>query len=97
MNQVKVRRANVILRVNENQVDAYLAKGFGLLNDEGHIVKTAVPTDIQSLQKAYRTHVAKIQKLEAELDALKKPTVSGTESVEEESTPKRKRSRKLED
>lgn len=70
--EVKVRRANVILRVPKEQVKEYLAKGFDVLDDNGNVAQASVPNDVNVLKQAYIEHTNRIKELEELLDAVKK-------------------------
>ena len=75
---VKVKRGNVVLRVEEIEVNKYMAKGFSVIDGNGNVVRQSVPTEIGQLQKAYSEHMqllkekdTEIANLKAELNALK--------------------------
>jgi len=74
----QVQRANVYLTIEEAEIPKYLAKGFNLLDASGRVVKQSVPTDIDTLQKAFIEHEAEISKLKSEIQALKSAGVEKT-------------------
>ena len=76
---VKVERGNVVLNVKDDVVDHYLALGYNVVDEQGRIIKTAIPTSLGALQAAYVANQAKIADLEAEIEKLK---------AEKESKPK---------
>lgn len=86
---IKVKRANVVLTVDDDKKDYYLAKGFNIYSQDGELLEEAIPVDIGVLQKAYVMQKAKIKALEAEIDALKAQPV--------EAVAKKTRSKKIED
>lgn len=68
---VKVERGNVVLDVKDDVVDHYLALGYNVVDEHGRIIKTALPTNLGTLQAAYVAHEAKIEELKAEIESLK--------------------------
>lgn len=76
---IKVKRANVVLTVDDDKKDYYLAKGFNVYSQDGELLEEAIPVDIGVLQKAYVMQKAKIKALEVEIASLKdKPIVEKT-------------------
>ena len=71
MNTIKVRRANVILQVPEEQRKEYLAKGFDVVDENNNVVEYTVPSDLNTLKVAYSNHIKEIEKLQAENKKLK--------------------------
>ncbi len=69
---VRVRRANVVLRVPEYDVNKYYAQGYSILDEAGNVVKASVPNDLGTLQTAYVRNAERIKDLEAEVAELKK-------------------------
>lgn len=67
MSEIKVRRANVILRVSEEQKAEYLAKGFDVIGENGAVVESTVPSDINVLKKAYADHLKEIEELKKQI------------------------------
>jgi len=86
----KVRRANVVLTIKEEQVQRYVDQGYDVINENGDVIKKSVPKDIGTLTKAYHDHLAEIDKLKAEIATLK--AQQKEKSVSDEEKPKRKRS-----
>lgn len=68
---VKVERGNVQLDIKEDAVDHYLALGYNVVDEQGRIIKTALPTGLGTLQAAYVVHETKIADLEAEVEKLR--------------------------
>ena len=86
---VRVERGNVVLDIKDDVVDHYLALGYNVVDEQGRIIKTAIPTSLGALQAAYVANQAKIADLEAEIEKLK---------AEKESKPKSaKKSKKVEE
>lgn len=71
---MKVRRANVVLTVTENEMEKYLARGFTILDDSGKVIKKPIPNDVNALRKAYIEHEAEIAKLKAKIEQLEAQT-----------------------
>ena len=71
MNIIKVRRANVILQVPEEQRKEYLAKGFDVVDENNNVIEYTVPSDLNTLKTAYSNHIKEIEKLQAENKKLK--------------------------
>lgn len=72
MQKVRIRRGNVILRVDELDVQRYLNMGYDVTDDHGNIVKAAVPTDYGTLRKLYVENTEKIKLLEEQIADLTK-------------------------
>ena len=66
-----VQRMNVILDVPDDEVDYYMTSGYSVIDGNGKVIKETMPTDVATLQKCYRDHVAEIEKLKAEITKLK--------------------------
>lgn len=95
-----IRRANVILTVNEDQVERYLDSGYSLIDENtGEVIKesTGVPQDLTTLRDAYVNHKRQIAELKARLAKYEKPVEDveeepeTEEEVPDEEAPKRKR------
>ncbi len=87
---MKVRKANVVLTVTENEINKYLARGFTVYDDSGKIIAKPIPRDVGSLTKAYIEHEAEIKALKEKIAKLE------TQSTETEK-PKRTRAKKVEE
>jgi hypothetical protein len=66
-----MKRANVILNVNEAEVQYYMDLGFNQIDDTGNVIKESIPNDLNTLKMAYTEHVNKIAELEQEITDLK--------------------------
>lgn len=80
MNEIKVRRGNVILRVSENELAKVKARGFDVLGADGKVVEASVPNDVGILKKAFTDHTNEIKRLKEiiqekndEIEKLKAP------------------------
>lgn len=81
---IKVRRANVILDIDEAQKSEYLTKGFDVVNEEGKVLEEATMTnDVGALHKKLAEALEKIKALEKENAKLKGKIASKKESVDE--------------
>jgi len=97
-----VQRANVYLEVSDNLLDYYVGIGYNVLDDNGNVIRATVPTDLATLQNAYREHEAKIKELEATIEMLKQNSAKSVKNdvqsvenvVDEEIVEKKKRTRK---
>jgi hypothetical protein len=61
---VKVRRANAILEVAEEDVDRYYGMGYDILDENENVAKNTIPSDLTVLKAAYGEHIKKIDLLE---------------------------------
>lgn len=84
----KVKRANVVLRIKDNQVQRYLDNGYVQINEAtGEVMTSPVPTDLATLKSCYVKHKQKIAELEEEIAKLKaekpveKPAKKSTKSA----------------
>lgn len=68
---LKVKRANVILRIPDVDKQHYIDKGYSVIDEHGVIIEAAVPKDIDSLQKAFVESQEEIKRLNAEIEFLK--------------------------
>lgn len=68
---IRVRRANVVLDVPEEQKSEYLGKGFDVIGDNGKVIEHTVPSDVNTLKASYSNHLEKIAVLEKENEKLK--------------------------
>ena len=62
---VRVERGNVVLKVKEHEVQRYLTLGYNVTDDDGNVLKGAIPNDLGTLQKHYIESKKKIEELEA--------------------------------
>lgn len=67
---VRIERGNVVLDVKEDAVDHYMALGYNVVDEQGRIIKTAIPTNLGTLQAAFINSEAKIADLEAKVKEL---------------------------
>ena len=62
---VRIERGNVVLKVQDYEVPRYLKLGYNVTDDEGKILKEALPNDVGTLQRFYVEHKKRIEELEA--------------------------------
>lgn len=65
-----VKRANVVLEVEEESIPYYISQGYSVLDDKGKIVVQAIPNDLGELRKFYVEATAKIEQLEKRIAEL---------------------------
>ena len=78
MANVRVRRANVILDVTEDEVAKYLSNGFDVVDQAGNVVQKSthgrgeaeLRKDLEELQAKYDKLKAENEDLKSKLDAL---------------------------
>lgn len=68
---LKARKANVVLKIEDDEVKRYLDLGWNVYDTKGHLVKEAIPSDLGVLKMAYVNHTNEIAKLKAEIAKLK--------------------------
>lgn len=66
-----VQRANVVLKVRDEEVDKYLARGFSLLNENGEVIRSATPNDLATFKEAYIRQSKEIEDLKEQIEELK--------------------------
>lgn len=66
-----VQRANVVLKVRDEEVDKYLARGFSLLNENGEVIRSATPNDLATFKEAYIRQSKEIEDLNSQIEELK--------------------------
>ena len=91
---IKVRRDNVILRIEPEQKAYYMGLGYNVVDNAGKVVEETIPTDIASLQRFYKdaksqidTLKSRIEELEEENARLKKAKPAKKEVVVAEPEP----------
>lgn len=67
MGKAFVKRANVLLEVEDFEVDRYIDLGYNLVTENGQVLKRCIPSDLGTLKQAYINHSSKIKELEKEL------------------------------
>lgn len=68
---LKAKRLNVILRINDNQADYYVSKGYTVYTEDGTVVKVPEGNDIELLKKQNDAYVKEIALLKEEIAKLK--------------------------
>lgn len=66
----RIQRGNVVLHVKEYEVSRYLTLGYNLTDEDGNVIKSALPNNLATLQQAYLDQQAKIAELEATIAQL---------------------------
>ena len=67
---VDVKRGNVVLTINAELVDRYVAKGYDLIDKTGNVIKKSVPTDLDSLKAAYERQLSENKQLKEQIASL---------------------------
>lgn len=62
---VRIERGNVVLKVQEHEVQRYLTLGYNVTDDNGNVLKEALPNDLGTLQRYYVENKKRIEELEA--------------------------------
>lgn len=83
----RMKRGNVVLRVEDYEVEHYRLLGYAVTDDSGVVLQNAIPNDIVSLKAAYTERGERIAELEsivakltAEISALKKKKTTTSKS-----------------
>lgn len=63
---VQIKRGNVRLKVPRDEAERYYSQGYDIVDKSGKVLKTSVPNDLGTLQKAFIDNAARIKELEAE-------------------------------
>ena len=93
-----VERGNVVLRIDDEDVQRYLDKGYNVTDGHGHILQRAMPQDVGELQQLVVKYEKEIAELKAKLaESVIAPKEKVTESVVETVKPKRGRPKKVEE
>lgn len=79
---IKVRKANTVLTVPDDEKASFLAKGYDVLGANGKVVEESTPTDTATLQAKYLELKAENEKLKKELAEKKKPKTEMTDEGE---------------
>lgn len=97
-----VKRANVVLEVKEDDLQYYTELGYNVIDENGNVIISAIPTSLGELRKFYVDATEKIKKLEARIAELenkkvKEPEVVNTivEETTEVEAPKKRGRRTL--
>lgn len=86
-----VKRANVVLEVEDDEIDHYLSLGYSVLDEKGNVVLRAIPTDMGELRKFYVDATAKIEQLEKRIAELESRHVDvAVEDTKTENAPKKR-------
>ena len=86
----RIRRANVLLDVKDDEVGYYLGLGYDLLDEAGNVVKSSIPNDLATLQKHFVDSAKTISALESEIADLK-VQLAKAKSAEKTTTQSKKK------
>ena len=67
---VKVRRANVILSIDDSEVKDFISQGFDVIDASGKVIKKSVPNDINTLKAEYTNQLKQIEELKRTISEL---------------------------
>lgn len=83
----KVRRANVILDVEDAEVDRYISLGYSLIDEKTHeVLQQGIPNNASDMREAYFRQLDEIKALKEEIATLKSAANS-----EPAQTPRRRK------
>lgn len=84
----KVKRANVILHIDNDEVDRYVSLGYSLINENtGEIIVKGMPTDIGEIKNEYMRLSEENKALKARIKELE------NKDTNTETMPRRTRSK----
>lgn len=66
-----VKRANVILTIEDDEVDKYYEKGYSVIDEFGNVLKASAPTEVGALQRALYDAEVEIAELKKQIEKLK--------------------------
>lgn len=72
----KVRRANVVLTIKDDQVERFTDMGYDVIDELGNVIQKSVPQDISSFRKALMEAEEELKTLKEENESLKKEIAS---------------------
>jgi hypothetical protein len=87
---VRIERGNVVLKVQEHEVQRYLKLGYNVTDDDGNIIKEAIPNDVGTLQKHYIESKKRIEELEDTVAKLTEENLLLASSAKSTSTKSKK-------
>ena len=91
---VDVKRGNVVLTINAELVDRYIAKGYDLIDKTGNVIKKSVPTDVNSLKADYERQLSENKQLKEQIALLKAQLNDQNVKSEKTTTAKRTTTKK---
>ena len=94
---VKVKRANVILTIEEDQIDKYIEKGYSVLDQNGNVVKAGAPKDVGALQALLQEKDVEIANLKKEIERLKAIQESSETEFKPEKRSYKKRTQEIQE
>lgn len=84
-----VQRANVVLEIEDDNVERYLAKGFSVIDEKGNVLKSARPTTPEQFEKAYDEQRRINNDLKLEIEQLKKENAQLKEQIKSKPVTKK--------
>lgn len=90
MKTVTVRRANVILQVEEDNVDRYVADGYSVIDEYGNIVKKSDPQTIADYQAIITDLQQQLALAKQEIEVLKKVPFKSEPVIKQKETTRKK-------
>lgn len=93
MKTVTVRRANVVLQVEEDNVDKYIADGYSVIDEYGNVIKKSAPQTIQDYQDIIADLQRQLALANKEIEVLKQIS-SKSESVKQKADVVKRKSTK---
>ena len=64
------KRANKVIKINEDAIDKYIAQGYNITDEQGNMVKKGTPHTAVQLTAEYKKQEAEIASLKAKNEAL---------------------------
>lgn len=81
--EVRIKRANVILRVHPDAVQSYLNQGYNIVDEQGNVLKEGLPVTNEQFKKEYFRLKQENEQLKEELAALKSQKVASRKKKDE--------------
>ena len=81
-----IKKANVVLRVKDSEVDYYINLGYDQIDENGKVIRKTVPNDLHELQKAYKDKDEEIAKLKDEITFLRNELAKAQEVKQSDET-----------
>ena len=73
---IYARKGNRISRIEEHQINTLVEQGYDIVDENGAVLQSAVPTDPVLLKKCYVEYKKRIEELEKEVATLRKAVQS---------------------
>lgn len=82
-----VRKANVILRIKDSELNRYIDLGYDEIDGSGKVIKACVPSDVLTLKRFYVEHIKEIEQLKEQNVQLQEQVKSLTQKLEANKKP----------